>query len=75
MLREMEAERWMHEINRNNKITFQAELHKVPGGSEIQNMRQQNVIDDLLTQIQTPYSIFSDRKPKPAFPISDPVFE
>ena len=32
-----------------------------------------NVINDLLTQIQTPYSIFSDKKPKPLFPSSDPA--
>ena len=29
----------------------------------------------MLTQIQTPYSIFSDKKPKPLFPSSDPVLE
>ena len=27
-------------------------------------MQQQNVIDHLLTQIQSPYFIFSDKKPK-----------
>ena len=72
MLREMEAERRSKEISENNKIMFKAEHHKIQGGSEIQNM-QQNVIDDLLTQIQTPCSIFSGKKPKPSFPSSDPV--
>ena len=38
-------------------------------------MQQQNVINELLTQLQTPSSIFSDKKPKPVFPFSDPVLE
>ena len=74
MLREMEAERRMQEINGNNKMMFK-ELHKIHGESEMQNMQQQNVINELLTQIQTPYSIFSDNKPKPLFPSSDPALE
>ena len=49
------------------------ELHKIHGESEMQNVQRQDVINDLLAQIQTPYSIFSDRKPKPLFPSSDPV--
>ena len=61
MLRELEAERRLKEINENNKIMFKAELHNIQGESEIQNMQQQNVIDDLLTQIQSPCSIFSDK--------------
>ena len=47
MLRELEAERRWGNINENNKIMFKAELHKIQGGSEIQNIQQQNVIDDL----------------------------
>ena len=38
-------------------------------------MRQQHVIDDLIaqmTQVQSPYSVFSDKRPKPLFP-ADPV--
>ena len=58
MLREMEAERRTQEINENNSLMFKGELHKTHGESEMQNMQQQNVINDLLTQIQTPDSIF-----------------
>ena len=65
MLREMEAERRLKKTNENNKIMFEAELHKIQGGSDIQNIQQQNVIDDLLTQIQSPYSISSDKMQKP----------
>ena len=72
MLREMEAERRLKEINENNKIMFKAELHQIQGESEIHNIQQQNVIDDLLTQTQSPYSVFSDKRPKPLFP-ADPV--
>ena len=72
MLRELEAERRLKEINENNMIMFKAELHKIQGESEIQNIQQQNVIDDLLTQMQSPYSVFSDKRPKPLFP-ADPV--
>ena len=63
MLRGLETERRLKEINENNEIMFTAELHRIQGGSEIQNMQQQNVIDDLLTQVQSPYSVFSDKKP------------
>ena len=73
MLREMEAERRMQEISGNNKMMFK-ELHKHQGEGEIQNMQQQNVINELLPQLQTRYSISSD-KPKPLFPSSDPVLE
>ena len=52
VLREMEAERRMQEISGNNKMMFK-ELHRIQGGSEMQNM-QQNVINELLTQLQTP---------------------
>ena len=38
----------------------------------MQNMLQQKVIDDLLTQVQPPYPVFSDKKPKLLFP-ADPV--
>ena len=72
MLREMESERRMQEINENNKMMFKEALHKVQGGSEMQNMQQPNVVDDLLTQVQSPYSISSDKQPKPSFP-ADPV--
>ena len=65
MLREMEPERRMQEINGNNEMLFKEELHKIQGESEMQNMQQQNVIDDLLIHLQSPYSIFSDKKPKP----------
>ena len=41
MLRELEAERRLKEINENNKLMFKAELHKIQGESEIQNMQQQ----------------------------------
>ena len=51
-LRELETERRMQEISGNNKMMFQAELHKVAGGNEIHSMQQQNVIDDLVTQVQ-----------------------
>ena len=71
----MEAERGMQEINGNNKMMSKEELHKIQGGSEMQNMQQQHVINDLLTQIQTPCSIFSDKKRKPLFPSSDPVLD
>ena len=54
-------------------IILKAELHKIQGESEIQNVQQQNVIGDLFNQIQTRLSIFSDkRQPKPLFP-ADPV--
>ena len=75
MLRALENEGRMHEINGNNKVRFKAEVYKIQGESEIQNMQQQNVIDDLLaemTQVQSPYSVFSDQRPKPLFP-ADPV--
>ena len=68
----MEAERGLKEINENNKIMFRAELHKIQGESGIQNIQQQNVIDDLLTQIQSPYSALSDKRPEPLFP-ANPV--
>ena len=59
----------MQEINGNNKMMFKAELHKIQGESEIQSMRQQNFIDDLITQMQVqPPNSFSDRGPKPLFP-------
>ena len=60
----MEAERRMQEINGNIKMMFKEEPHKIQGGSEMQNMQQQHVINDLLTQIQTLYSIFSDKTNK-----------
>ena len=44
MLREMEAERRMQEITGNNKMMFKEELYKNQGGSEMQNMQQQNVM-------------------------------
>ena len=72
MLREIESERRMQEISGFNKAMFKEGLHKIQGESEIQNMQQQNVIDDILNQLQTPYSILSDKKPKPLFP-ADPV--
>ena len=75
MLREMEAERRMQEITENNKMTFKVELYKIQGESEMQNMQQQNVINGFLTQLQTPYSIFSDKTPKPLFPSSNPVLD
>ena len=75
MLREMEAERRMKEITENNKMMLKEELYKIQGGSEMQNMNQQQVINDLLTQIQTPSSIFSDKKPKHLFPSSNPVLD
>ena len=75
MLREMEAERRLHEISENSKMIFKVEPHKIQGGSEMQNMRQQHVINDVLTQIPTPYSIFGGKKPKPLFPSSDPVLD
>ena len=72
----MEAERGMQEINGNNKMMSKEELHKIQGGSEMQNMQQQHVINDLLTQIQTPYGpIRGDNKPKPLSPSSDPVLD
>ena len=67
MLREMEAERRMQEISENNKTMFKEELHRIRGESGRQNMQQQNVINELLTQLQTPCSIFSGKKPKPLF--------
>ena len=72
MLRGLEAERRLNEISENIKIFLKAELHNNQGESDIQNMQQQNVIDDLLNQIRTPYSICSDKKAKPPFP-ADPV--
>ena len=75
MPREMETERRMQETSENNKMMFKEELHKINGESEMQNMQQQNVINDLRTQMQTPYSIFSDKKPEPVFPSSDPVLD
>ena len=59
-LREMEAERRMQETNENNKMMFKEELHKIQGEREMQNM-QQHAINDLPTQIQTSYSIFSSK--------------
>ena len=50
----MEAERRVREINENSEMMFQEELHKIQGGSEMQNMQQQHVTNDLLTQVQTP---------------------
>ena len=50
-LKELEAERRMQEINGNNKMMFKAELHKSQGGSEIHNMQQQYVVDDLIAQM------------------------
>ena len=74
-LRELEAEGRKQEINENEMMMFEAEPHKVQGGSEMQNMQQQNVIEDLLaqmTQVQSPYSAFSDKRPTVVFP-ADPV--
>ena len=56
----MEAERRMQEITENNKMMLKEELYKIQGESEMQKMHQQHVINGLLIQIQTPYSIFSD---------------
>ena len=72
MLREMEAERRLKEIKEHSKIMLKTELHKIQGESEIQNTQQHNVIDDLLTQVQSPYSVLRDKRPKPLFP-ADPV--
>ena len=52
---------------------FKEGLHQIQGESEMHNIQQQHVINDLLTHIQTPYFIFSGKKPKPLFPSSDPV--
>ena len=65
MLRGMEAERRMQDISENDKMMFTEELHKIQGESEMHNLQQQHVINDLLTQIQTLDSIFSDKKQKP----------
>ena len=73
MLKEMEAERRLQEIAGNNTMIFKEELYKIHGEHEMHNMQQQQVINDLLIQIQTLYSIFSDTKPKPLFPYSNPV--
>ena len=51
MLREMESESRMQEIKENSQMMFKEELHKIHGGSEIQNIQQQNVIDDLLNTL------------------------
>ena len=49
------------------------ELHKIQGGSEIQNMQQQNVTNDLTTHTQVPPPHpLSGERPKPSFP-ADPV--
>ena len=61
MLRGMEAERRMQEITGKSTMMFKEELHKIQGEHEMRNMQQQQVINDLLIQIQTPYSIFSDK--------------
>ena len=48
---------------------FKAELHKIEGGNEIHSMRQQNVIDAVITQmtqVRPPYP-FSDKRLKPLF--------
>ena len=53
---------------------LKAELHKIQGESDIQNV-QQNVIDDLIaqmTQVQSPYSVLSGKRQKPLFP-ADPA--
>ena len=72
MLKEMEAERRMQEITENNSRMFTEELYNIHGEHEMQNMQQQQqeqVINDLLLQMQTPYGpIRSDTKPKPLFP-------
>ena len=72
-LRGIEAERRMQEVSGYNKMRFKEELHNIQGERGMQNLQQQHVINDLLTQIQTHYSIFSDKNPKPLFPSSDPV--
>ena len=46
-------------------MMFKEDFHKTQGENEIQHLQQQNVIADLLNQLQTPYSIFSDKKQKP----------
>ena len=80
ILREMETERRSQEITDNNTMMFKEELFKTHGEHEIQNMRKQHVVNDLLHQIQTqvppPYS-FSDNKPKPVFPQDpqDPIMQ
>ena len=51
---------------------FKAELHKHAGENDIQITQQQDVIDDLttqITQVQPPYS-FSDKRLEPLFPAS-----
>ena len=52
---------------------FKAKLHKIQGGSAIQNMQQQHIIDyyvNQFAQVQPPYS-FSDKRPKPWFPVAE----
>ena len=61
MLREIEADRRMQEITGTNKMMFEEELYKIQGESEIQNLQQQNVFKELLTQLQTPGPIFSEK--------------
>ena len=71
MLNELETERRMQEINENTKMTSKSELHKLAGESEGQSTRQQNMIDDLMTQmtqVPPPYS-FSDKRAKPLLPV------
>ena len=41
----------MQEIYENNKMMLRAELHKIAGGNERQSTQQQNMIDDLVTQV------------------------
>ena len=69
MLKEMEAERRLQEITENNTVMFKEELYKIQGEHDMHNMQQQQVTNDLLIQIQTPCSIFSDKTPKPCFQI------
>ena len=61
----------MQEINGHNQMRFRAELHKIAGGNERQSTQQQNIIDDLMTQmsqVPPPYT-FSGKRPKPLSPV------
>ena len=70
MLKGIGAERRMQEITENNTMMLK-ELYKNHGEHEMQNVQQQQVINDLLPQMQTPVSI---QKPKPLFP-QDPILQ
>ena len=58
------------------KMMFKTELQNIQGESAIQNVQQQDMIDDLISQfarVPPPYS-FSDKRPKHLFPVAeDPV--